>query len=533
MVNFKTHIKYLLVILLVWGLAWIITFTKLVEWRQDGLYVGYEHMWSDWPLHIGISNMFAFNNPRYWLKYHPMFAGGKFTYPFVADMISGLLMRIHVPILTALVVPQIVAAIFVCVLMYAFYYLWLGSPKKAVVSISLFFLSGGLGFIRYFKERFPLPPLKDYTGLPGYEWYSGNTIVGLLIPQKGFLWGLMLGLLAIVLLLLVLTKEFRRGREILLMILGGIVAGILPIVHVHSFLAVIAISAGLCLGNIKQWRKWIMYLLAAGLVSGVAYLTFIFGGVQISHFWQWSPGWIANKSGWEWISFWIRVWGLALPLAGVGLWQLRTKFQLWGLAVSFWVIWLAGNLFLFQPIAWDNAKLFLWSYLGFAGMISSFLLSLQNKLLWGVLFVILTISGALSFAWVYKSSLTPLRIISTEEIALAETVRNKTGPMDIFLTSPDHNHFIMTWAARPILMGFTGWINNFGFDYSIRGRNIEEMYKGGKIAEHLLRKYKISYVVIGPSELNNFKVNTSYFESKYALVFSSGVYKIFDVRGGH
>ena len=118
---------------------------------------------------------------------------------------------------------------------------------------------------------------------------------------------------------------------------------------------------------------------------------------------------------------------------------------------------------------------------------------------------------------------------SNQDIKFGQILRETTNSEAVFLTSPEHNHPVMEWGVRPILLGYPGWAFNFGFLYRQRELDITTMYQGGKTAEELLKKYKISYVVIGPAERHNFKPNDSYF-SQFPLSTNSGEFRVYDVR---
>jgi uncharacterized membrane protein len=56
------------------------------------------------------------------------------------------------------------------------------------------------------------------------------------------------------------------------------------------------------------------------------------------------------------------------------------------------------------------------------------------------------------------------------------------------------------------------------------------MFKGDENTNNLLKKYRISYVVIGPSELNNFEANEEYYKTHFPLAFQNQNYRLYDVR---
>ena len=128
--------------------------------------------------------------------------------------------------------------------------------------------------------------------------------------------------------------------------------------------------------------------------------------------------------------------------------------------------------------------------------------------------------------WIGKNN---YQMTNLDDIRLGEEIRKATGPRDVFLTSTDHNQFIMMWGARPILLGFTPWIWNYGLDYGQAERDLKTIYLGGSETAPLLAKHHIRYVVIGSAERNNFHSNEAYFAKTYSLAFFNHNYRIYDV----
>src|SRR5688500_10421958 len=74
--------------------VYLLVLTPRLIWRDaEGLWVGHEHLWSDWPLHIAMANRVAQTPPVNWVDHHPMFAGEMLRYPMFAAVVSGLLIR--------------------------------------------------------------------------------------------------------------------------------------------------------------------------------------------------------------------------------------------------------------------------------------------------------------------------------------------------------------------------------------------------------------------------------------------------------
>jgi hypothetical protein len=139
-------------------------------------------------------------------------------------------------------------------------------------------------------------------------------------------------------------------------------------------------------------------------------------------------------------------------------------------------------------------------------------------------------TGVLELWLVQRVSIHTHQLLSSEELELADLVRAKTGPLDRFLTARVHNHFVAVRGVRPVLMGYGGWVWNYGFDFQQTERDMELMYRGGDAAIPLLRKHRVSYVVIGPAEMHEMKPDVGFFRTRFPLLAASSRFLIFDVR---
>lgn len=178
---YQEHKRALLFLFATWGVYFFILFGRIIKFKPDGLYAGHVNVWSDWSLHIAMAEIFAYKDPQYWFAYHPMYAGGKATYPFLANFISGMLMRAGFSLYFAFIVPSIICALLLILGMYVVFYLVLRSKKQAVFAISSFFLSSGLGVIKFLRAFSHNPQLDvllhpngdtfgEYSRLNEYQW---------------------------------------------------------------------------------------------------------------------------------------------------------------------------------------------------------------------------------------------------------------------------------------------------------------------------------------------------------------------------
>ena len=131
--------------------------------RSDGLYAGWRTVWADWAVHFSYANVFAYWPVGDWFSSNPVFATAGFAYPFLADALSGLLMRAGMELVWAFLLPSIAASLALVSLLFLFYALLLGSWGALEPAILLAMLM----VIR--------TALEDHTlqaELPGYAEYA-------------------------------------------------------------------------------------------------------------------------------------------------------------------------------------------------------------------------------------------------------------------------------------------------------------------------------------------------------------------------
>jgi uncharacterized membrane protein len=110
-------------------------------------------------------------------------------------------------------------------------------------------------------------------------------------------------------------------------------------------------------------------------------------------------------------------------------------------------------------------------------------------------------------------------------------IRQRTEPRAVFLTEPTHNHAVLMWGARSLVMGYPGWVWNYGFtDFNARQTDILTMFQGGTTADELLKRYHVSYVFIGPGEIVNQRANEAYFASRFPVLIATPTIRVYDVR---
>jgi hypothetical protein len=538
--KFKFSAFYL--VILAWSAYFVFFFTRALTLNEDGLYAGHEYIWSDWALHIGLASIFAYKNPALWFAYHPVFADGHLTYPFVADLISGFLMRAGFSIPQAMIIPSIIISILLISGLTTLFTLLCGSKNKAALAMSIFFLSGCLGFVTLGQKIF-----LDHHALnidllaTRFTGVLGNNIATYFVPQRAFFLGLTLSVWALYGLFTAI-QSLDKNKKIppqlrMQLFVCGIALGCLPIVHMHSLISLCFILSPLLLYKLYQRKFDLLYFVLPLIVLATyLYFSFIHSGITVSDFLRFRPGYQSESFG-AWLNFWFWEWGILLSLAiGAFVFLFRKlNLELKLFYFGFFLLFIVANLILFQPTDWDNAKLFVWVNLGFSLLAAQLLAYAwerngRARIASVITVLFLCFTGALELTRLQLVEHNTYGMLSKDEIALGQMARDKTDPLSRFLTKPVHNHWVMVVGARPVLLGYNGWAMNFGFQVEEIEEDTKTIYQGGPGSLELIRKHKLSYVVIGPQELKEFSPDVSFFANNFPVAFSNADTTVYDLR---
>ncbi|PYS82872.1 MAG: hypothetical protein DMF70_07450 [Acidobacteria bacterium] len=402
----------------------------------------------------------------------------------------------------------------------------------------------------------------SYTILPevalGWRW--GNAVTSLLVPQRGFLLGIPLAAI-------VFTQWWTAMREkkseppavaggpkrrisppaiaggsdrfFLLpstrrMLAAGAVAGLLPLIHAHSFVAVMMVGAFLALINLRRWREWFLFFLIASIIA-IPQLLWSTHGTAVSTraFLAWRFGWDRSDENFFW--FWFKNTGLFIPLLITALlWKSEDYLvprKLLFFYLPFTLCFIVPNLVKLAPWIWDNVKILFYWWLDSAPIVALLLARLWEGKAWhrvlaASLFLMLTLAGALDvFALMPRQG--EYQEFDRDGIDFAELIKQQTPPRATILHAPVHNTPVFLTGRRS-LMGYPGHIWTHGLDYGPRETEIKRIYAGAPDAEGLLAKYGVDYVVIDPQELSLMKVNMDFFK-RYPEVANTGEYHLYKI----
>ncbi len=523
---------------------------------QGDLVAGWINVWGDFPAHFAYSAPFAYRSFPYWFNANPIFLLSKFNYPFVADLISGLLIKSGFNLVNSFVFPSIVFSFLFLYLFYKFAYQQSKSNLVSFLTINIFLLSGGLGFYYFFKEDFSdfkntLVIAKEYTHLENYGIKWINVITSELIPQRAFLIGLPINLFILYKLnnyIVQYKSPLIKAKNMYIKIaLLGLLAGILPIIHMHSFIALFIFCLFLFLYHFKQFKKLLVFAIFVALPAVSLYFLFFYKQIDTKTFIEYFPGWMSNSKEFNKpiLEFWWWNFGLFLPLSLISYFVLKLyKYYLYTAAIFIFIL---CHLYKFQPWAWDNSKLLTYWYLIFSIGVSRLLVAFmkvsplkRTDLLKGLsripfvmvgafLTIVLTLSGLLDTLNLANYKKNSYAINSHEELGYSSGINKVINSGDVVLSATRHNNPISNFTKAQVVMGYGGWLWSYGINFYPVQDDLYKMYRDPANTKDLYKKYDVKYVFISDAERNEFLPYEDYFDLNYQMVYKYGNSKLFKI----
>ena len=549
---------YLAIAIVLWKV-----FDRAVIVDNSGISTGLLNNFGDLPFHISVISSFAYGNN--FPPEDPTYAGVRFTYPFVSDFVSAIFLRTGADLRQSMFIENYLLAVSFVGLVHRWALVMLRDKLAAVITPLLVLLNGGLGWTLLFEDArksdgglwgaiMDLRP--SFTVIPETTWRWGNAISALLVPQRGFLMGLPLAVIVFTQWWLATEKETKpiapdRGKnkrnvwqepdvESLLsksqrrMIAAGVAAGLLPLVHAHSFVVVMGMGACLALLFIR-WREWITFFVVASVIAMPQLLWSTWhSAVDASTFFEWKLGWDRGEENPIW--FWFKNTGFFVPLILAAVLMRSEGYlvrkRLLFFYLPFTLCFIIPNFVKMAPWIWDNIKVLYYWWLASAPLVALLLAKLWQqgpirRTIAIILFACVTLAGALDVASIVLRS-TKFDVFDAAGIAFAELVKEKTPPRALIIHAPVHNTPVFLTGRRS-LMGYPGHIWTHGLPFVQREGEIRRIYLGTLDADQLLRNYGVDYAVVGPLEKLVVPVNEAFF-SKFEKVGQVGEYSLYKIK---
>lgn len=558
--------NFSIILLFLIGAPYFYYLWNLLFIDENGAIKAFLSGWGDNGFHISLIQRFASASP--FNLDNPLLSGAKITYHFLFDFSSAVFYFLNNDILFSYRIPLIlfgaVSFFLLCSLVFRIY----KSKAMVLLTILLVYLGSGLGFIVALKDiknailsngtsaifsffhntSFEYTSIKFDANISGWIEIFKNIdwlvpVVSFLSHQRAFL----LGFSCFILLLtaiIVYGKDKRFWRF-------GLIAGLLPLAHIHTFFAIFFIMATLFWFYLKEWKSWIKFALLTVIISApqIIYLKTA-NNSEGNFFLKPFFGWMACNHNDSWffcdkdayhdniIFFWIKNFGfifLAWVIILISILLIKylkpkilSKINLnYGFICSSIILFLVPNIFLFQPWNYDNGKIiFYWQcvtiifclipLMDFFWQKSNF-----SKLII-IFFVLLsTLSGLIDFSIkiiTIKNNSYGYSDGSVENIELSNWIKKNTLPNSLFLTSSWIDPVPLFLAGRKVYLGYIGWLWSEGLDPYANQIKAEEILAGNL---KLACKEKIDYILLDKKlETDYSGLNKNYLIQNTTSVYS-------------
>lgn len=537
-------------------------FDRAVIEDASGISTGLLNNFGDLPFHLSVITSFAHGNN--YPPEDPTYAGVNFTYPFLSDFASAIFVRCGASLRDSTFIVSFTLALAFVGLVHRWALVMLRDKLAAVITPLLVLLSGGLGWILLFEQAVNgdgglwgalMNPPPSFTVIPATTWRWGNAISTLLVPQRGFLMGLPLAVIVFTQWWLALEKDTvpekrDRGKakarkpvpeppsrfpvRTRRMIAAGVAAGLLPLVHAHSFIVVMGMAACLALIHIR-WREWFAFFAVASAIAIPQLLwSTLNSAVDASTFFAFELGWDRGQE--NPVVFWLKNTGVFIPLIIAAI---LVKFdgylvgkRLLFFYLPFTLCFIIPNFIKMAPWIWDNIKVLYYWWLASSPLVALLLAKLWQqgrirRVIAVLLFVCVTFAGALDVAGIAFRS-TRYEVFNTAGVRFAERIKETIPPRALIVHAPVHNTPVFLTGRRS-LMGYPGHIWTHGLEFARREAEIKRIYLGAPDALPLLKSYGVDYAVIGPLERIVTPPNEQFF-MQFQKVEQVGDYSLYKIR---
>ncbi len=342
---------YVAIFIMLW-----LFFERAMLVSENGIFTGASQNLGDLPFHLGA--IFSFTEGNNFPPQNPSYADAKFTYPFIADLITAFFVKLGANVENAMLVQNALWGFSLVVLFERFVFKLTGNKLAGKIAPLILIFSGGLGFLWFAKNFWEsgkdlfeflgnLP--RDYTiydpppTSTGEAFRWGNSLVVLFITQRSLLFGMPLTLIVLTKIWQIFesekVKELKSEKETarensnfstfshfhFSPFLVGLLAGTLPLIHAHSLFVLFIVTACLFFFRPDKWREWVAFGVGTALVAVPALLWITTGSAtHLSEFIAWHVGWDSRKDNIFW--FWLKNTGIFIPLLIIGIvWKVFSR----------------------------------------------------------------------------------------------------------------------------------------------------------------------------------------------------------------
>ncbi len=526
-------------------IIWVLMTNHILTPYDNGALASGQCTYGDLQMHLSFVTSIA--EQKEFPPEYSLLSGTTLNYPFFVDMLSSSLYLFGIPLRWAVLIPSYVISF---LLVMGFYIVAFSLTKRksaAVLATVLFFINGGFGFAYFldgakadhsvftniFTGYYQTP-----TNLNEHNIRWSNTICDMIIPQRTTMAGWFMILPALWLLTDAVKTKSRIGYITL-----GVLAGFMPMVHTHSFMAlgmICAVMFFMYLAGEKNKKEyitnWVIFGAIVAIMAAPQLLYWTFRQTSSGEaFLKPQFNWVNHNDPYFW--FYLKNWGVTALLAAPAIWAASedNKKLLAGCAFIF----IVAELILFQPNEYDNNKLFYVVYMVVVIVTADWLVRVYDKLkdipgrayVAVITVIAATVSGALTIGREYVSGGEYLTF-SADAVAMADYIKDNTDPNAVFLTGTEHTNPVCTLAGRTIYLGSSLYVyfHGMGNVMNERESEVRAAYSGSyEDMKNMCGKNNIEYVYVSGQEREEFNISDEML-SQLELVHSVGDQQLYKIK---
>jgi hypothetical protein len=206
--------------------------------------------------------------------------------------------------------------------------------------------------------------------------------------------------------------------------------------------------------------------------------------------------------------------------------------EIWLVYVGGVLIFLACNMYVFQPSIWDNMKFFEYAF-WLMMLVTAFILARWWRAWWGKFATALVMASFCGLG-LYELTLIALPqhfvLLTAQERQFGEHLRHILPADAYILTGDRHNSPVTMLADRHVVMSYSGWYNLYGSDWATTMNDRGIMLMGGPAALTDISTYHPGFAAFSDTEAYSGQANLDFFQSHFKLVDHEDGWYVFDLR---
>lgn len=321
-----------------------------------------------------------------------------------------------------------------------------------------------------------------------------------------------------------LTEEAAKKELPLVMALGLLVLVIMGVIYLGR-----AVKKGMLKQLLSTWGIFLGVVLILAIPQ---LFLWTFQQVGEGGFVRGYFNWSNEKDQYIW--FYIKNLGVTAILAIPAYIGCKRKDFL--IAAPALVIWFIAELMVMTPNVYDNNKLLYVGYIFICGLVANLMVNIyrswkkgMTRILYAVAILsVCMVSGVLTMGREYVSE---YQLYDADQVAVCEYIEENLPADAVILTDTRHNNAISSLTGRNIVCGTGTFLYYHGLDYQGRESEVQEMYTSPAQSIHLLEKYRVSYILIGPHERVSYEsLDEATIAQKYKCVYEGGSVRLYKVQ---